>query len=230
MLLALSLPSTPRRGGCKTSISEGAATWGGLFGHRRFLIVFGSDDRSASEIVDSFRSFVGDLPDRPDWDDSHWSTQAALAGVSKVDYHHVGRLESLGQTEADLRRYVGQRGGRLPPFGTDNGTLLPFSPGLFDRPTRAACLRLTADDRRTFGYEPVPDTNGEPDERWLLTVKASIPALRALIERHERLLDVWRMNAEGDVESGWRRAVAVAGRVATAASAATLVAARRISG
>jgi hypothetical protein len=129
-----------------------------------------------------------------------------------------------------LNHYLEQRGGRLPAFGRDNGSLLPFSPGLFDRTTRDACLHLTADDRRALGYEPVQDADGEPDERWLLAVEASIPALRALIERHERLLDLWRVQADTDVESHWQRDVVVVSGVAAAASAAALLAARQGNG
>jgi hypothetical protein len=201
----------------------------------RFLLMFGEDwfpavPTSASDVVTSFRAFVSGLPDQPDWDDSHWSAQGALAGISRIEYDHVGRLESLDQTEAVLNHYLEQRGGRLPAFRRDNGSLLPFSPGLFDRTTRDACLHLTADDRRALGYEPVRDADGEPDERWLLAVEASIPALRALIERHERLLDLWRIQADTDLESHWQRDVVVVSGVAAAASAATLLAARQGNG
>ena len=86
---------------------------------------------------------------------------------------------------------------------------------------------MTADDSRVFGYEPVQFTGGEPEERWLLAVEATIPAIRALVERHERLLDLWRLQADAGLESHWQRRVAVVGGLAAAVSAATLLAARQ---
>ncbi len=176
----------------------------------RFILRFGDEwfppvPSSATDVVDSFRAFVTALPDQPSWHDPHWSGQAALAGIPEIEYDHVGRLESLDRTESDLRHYVGQHGGSLPVFGAYNGSLLPFSPAVFDRTTQDACLRLTAHDCTTLGYEPVQYSGGEPDERWLLAVEASIPAVRALIDRHERLLDLWRMQANGDPESDWKK-------------------------
>ena len=201
----------------------------------RFVLMFGEDwfpavPSSAIDVVTSFRAFVSGLPNQPDWADPHWSAQHELAGISRIEYDHVGRLESLDQTEAVLSHYIAQRGGTLPALGTKNGSLLPFSPGLFDRPTRNACLRLTADDRRALGYEPVQDADGEPDEPWLRAVEASLPALRALIERHKRLLDLWLSKADTDRESHWQRDVAVVSAIAAAASVATVLAARQGNG
>ena len=60
----------------------------------RFVLMFGEDwfppaPSGATDVVESFRAFVTALPDRPDSDDSHWSAQAALAGIPEIGYHHV---------------------------------------------------------------------------------------------------------------------------------------------
>ena len=201
----------------------------------RFVLMFGEDwfpavPSSATDVVEAFRSFVSGLPDRPEWDDSHWSAQAVLAGISTIDYDHVGHLESLERTHAALGRYIGQRGGTLPAFAAENRSLLPFSPGLFDRAAHDACMRLTAPDRRAFGYEPLQFTGGELDGQWLAAVGASIPALQALVERHERLLDLWRMQAEDDQEPGRHARALFTGGIAAVASAATVLAATRRTG
>ena len=95
----------------------------------RFVLMFGEDwfpavPSNATDVVTSFRAFVTGLADQPDWDDPHWSAQGELAGISTIKYDHVGRLESLGQSEDEVRRHIGRRGGRLPAFGRDNGSLL----------------------------------------------------------------------------------------------------------
>jgi len=195
----------------------------------RFVLMFGEDwfpdvPTSAADVLDSFRDFVTGLPDRPEWEDSHWSTQAVLAGMPAIEYHHVGRLESLARTETEVRSIVDRRGGRLPAFGKENPTLLPFSPGILDRPAYDACLRLTRADRSAFGYDAPEYTGGEPDEQWCQAVESTVPAIRALIERHERLLDLWRI-VDARSERTSRRRLAVAGGVAAVASAATFLAA-----
>lgn len=43
------------RGYAKTSISEGAALWATLFGYRRFVPIFGANDRLASDCIDSIK-------------------------------------------------------------------------------------------------------------------------------------------------------------------------------
>jgi hypothetical protein len=201
----------------------------------RFLLMFGEDwfpdvPSSASEVLDAFRAFVSALPDRPDWEDSHWAAQAALAGISTIEYDHVGRLESLDRTEALLREHAERHGSTLPPVGAENGSLLPFSPGLFDRSAHEACESLTEDDCRAFGYAPLRYAGGELGAEWRAAVEASIPALRALVERHERLLDLWRMQADGDHESHMRTTALLTGGAAAAASAATLLAVSRRRG
>lgn len=198
----------------------------------RFVLMFGQEwfpdvPRSATDVLHSFRAFVSALPERPDWEDSHWQSQSSLVGIPGMKFDHVGRLESLARTEAEVRSVISGRGGELPGFDNENASLLPFSPGILDRQAHDASLRLTSRDRAAFGYDPVEYTGGEPDEQWFAAVDSSIPAIRALVERHERLLDLWRL-ANVPPEPPRRRRVAVAGGVAALASAGTVLAASRV--
>jgi Sulfotransferase family len=167
----------------------------------RFALMYGDDlfpapPSSSRDVVESFRRFVLALPDRPEWSDSHWSSQADLLGVPAVPFAHVGRVEQLDRTAAAVAAHLRSRGARLPPWRLGNESYLPFSFALFDRPATLACRELTARDRDVFGYEPCPYVDGGPDDRWHATVDASVPVIRALIEQNERFLDLWRMLPE----------------------------------
>ena len=169
----------------------------------RVAAVFGDAEppsiSSARDVVDAFRTFVCALPDRADWHDRHWTSQADLIGVSDVAYDHVGRLEEFDRTIAVLREYVGPKGGGLPPLRHENPSILPFAPGVYDGAARAACDAWTARDREAFGYEPPWDGPEEPGDAWYAAAEATIPAIHAVIERNDRIADLRTMLLNG----GW---------------------------
>jgi hypothetical protein len=156
----------------------------------------------AQDVVESFRRFIGALPHRPEWSDGHWSAQADLLSVTDITYSHIGRVEAIDRTVAEVC-----------VCGAENRSFLPFSPGLFDRVAHEAHIRSTARDCETFGYEPLPFA-GEPDEQWYAAVEANIPAIRTLIEQNVRFLDMWRVLT--DRESAHCRARAPSGHSVTA--------------
>jgi hypothetical protein len=162
----------------------------------RFVKLYGSEEwfpgppGSSGDVVEAFRQFVHALPGRgDDWHDPHWSSQAALISEGVVEYGHVGRTERLDETVALLRDHVGARGHALPPLERENATLLSYDLGLLDGPAAEACARLTARDAHAFGYEP-PAPGFEPGTAWHAAVEAALPALRAVIERNERIADL----------------------------------------
>jgi Sulfotransferase family len=162
----------------------------------RFFLMHGEElfpalPASAKDVVESFRRFVTCLPDRPEWSDSHWSSQSDLLDVADITYSHMGRVESIDRTVAEVGEYVRRRGSTLPSLEAENRSFLPFSPGLFDRESHDAYLHWTARDYEALGYAPLPYVEGEPDDRWYASVEASVPAIRALVEQNERFLDVW---------------------------------------
>lgn len=201
----------------------------------RFVVSFGEDwfppvPSSAVDVLESFREFVTELPGNPDSIDSHWSSQADLAGVSRIPYDHVGRVEQLEQTEQAIGTYLGRRGVTLPRLRAENRSFLPFSPGVFDHAAHDACMRWIDVDCEAFGYEPLPYAGGQPSEEWFARVDAAVPALRAVIERNERILDVWR--AQHDAESRppqLPRTAYLAAGFAAAASLSALLAITRSS-
>jgi len=148
---------------------------------------------SAKEIVASFRRFVAALPDQPEWSDSHWSAQADLLGVTDITYSHIGRVEAIDRTVAEVGEYVGERGSRLPELEAENRSFLPYSPALFDRAAYEAYRGWTEPDSKAFGYEPLAYVEGEPDDRWHATVEANIPAIRMVVEQNQRFLDLWHL-------------------------------------
>jgi len=175
----------------------------------RFLEVFGEDwfpekPASAADIAESFRNFVSELPDRPDWSDPHWSPQADLVGIGEIAYDLIGRFEALGAFSSDLDRYLAPRGATLPALGYENPSLLPFSESLFDADAHAACLRYTERDYEAFGYEPAMRT-GKFDAQWTTRVESLVAAVRILIEHNERFLDLWRVTEASNSEPASRR-------------------------
>jgi hypothetical protein len=197
-----------------------------LLRNPRFVLMFGEDlfpapPLRAQDVIESFRRFIGALPHRAEWSDGHWSAQADLLSVPDLTYSHIGRVEAIDRTVAEVGAYMRQRGATLPKLGTENRSFLPFSPGLFDRVAHGAHIRSTARDCETFGYEALPFV-GEPDERWYAAVEANIPAIRTVIEQNERFLDMWRVLT--DRESAHSRARAPSGHGARTAQTAVALA------
>ncbi len=166
----------------------------------RFVLMFGEDvfpapPSSAEDVVESFRRFVAALPDRPEWSDSHWSSQADLLNVVDITYSHIGRVEAIDRTVAEVGEYMRQRGSTLPLLEAENRSFLPFSPLVLDRESHDAYVRWTAQDSQAFGYEPVPYVEEDPDDRWHASVDATLPAIRTLVEQNNRFLDLWHLVA-----------------------------------
>jgi hypothetical protein len=67
--------------------------------------------------------------------------------------------------------------------------LLPFDSGVLDEPTAEACARFASRDADAFGYE-LAVAGHEPGAAWHSAVDAALPALRAVIERNERIADL----------------------------------------
>jgi hypothetical protein len=169
----------------------------------RFINAFGDEDwfperpGSAHDVLESFRRFVCVLPTRAaEWHDPHWSAQVDILGLPGIQYDHVGRLERFDETASLLTDYVGRRGRTLEPPGAENPSLIPFDPGVLDRPSLDACDRWARKDRETFGYETPWDVTDPPAVDWIATVEAALPAIRAVIARHERIADLRRMLVE----------------------------------
>jgi Sulfotransferase family len=179
-----------------------------------FVLMYGGEDlfpappSTARDVIESFRRFVAALPHRPEWSDPHWSPQADLLGLPEIAYSHVGRVEQLDRTVAEVSSYMRRRGSTLPTLRVENRSFLPFSYGLFDPMAHEASVRWTARDCEAFGYESLPYPNGEPDSRWYGAVEANIPALRTLIEHNERFLDLWRLLTATESEQSRARAPA----------------------
>jgi len=191
--------------------------------------LFPAPPASAGDVVESFRRFVSGLPHRPDWSDTHWSSQVELAGIPGVSYTHVGRVEHLEETTAELRRHLTPRDVVLPALPVENRSFLPFAAGLFDRTAHDACTEWTARDRDAFGYEPLSYAGGRPDAAWYEKVESIIPALRAIIDRNERFLDLWRLQEDPDAPRHHVRRAHVAVGLAAAASVSALLAGIRHS-
>ena len=163
----------------------------------RFVAMFGDEEwfptppSSSEDVLRSFRRFVSALSEQdPAWHDPHWSPQVDLLGTTELAYGHVGRLERVAETLDVLGERVREHGRELPSLPSENRSLLPYVPGVFDHAAHVAGVRFTARDREAFGYEdPQEDPDG-PGEAWHAAVSASIPAIRGLIERHQRVGDL----------------------------------------
>jgi Sulfotransferase family len=163
----------------------------------RFVATYGGEawfpapPRSAGEVVRSFRSFVAALGEHPaEWHDPHWSSQADLVGIGEVRYDVVARVDQLPGDLDPVVRHLRERGrGGLRPR-RENESLVAFVPEVLDRDTWERCAELTARDREAFGYEGVPHAGDEPPSEWISDVEASLPAIRAVIERNERIGDL----------------------------------------
>lgn len=159
--------------------------------------MFGREDwfptppSSSEDVLRSFRRFVSALGEQdPGWHDPHWSPQVDLLGTTELAYGHVGRLERVAETLDVLRERVREHDRELPSLPSANRSPLPYVPGVFDHAAHVAGVRFTARDREAFGYaEPEEDPQG-PGKAWHAAVNAGIPAIHALIERHERMADL----------------------------------------
>jgi hypothetical protein len=148
---------------------------------------------SARDVVESFRRFARALPGRHAWHDPHWSSQADLIGAGDVGYGHVGRVEHLDRTMTVVGEHVASRGGGVPALTRENRSFVPFTPSVFDRASLVACTSWTTRDRELFEYEPLGAAEEEPSDAWLGMVEGTIPAIRAVVERNERISDMRRM-------------------------------------
>jgi hypothetical protein len=162
----------------------------------RFVRAFRAEDWFSRAIDDAdgvaraFRNFVALLSDRPDtWHDPHWSCQVDLAGLEQLDYRVVGRMEDLGAVVAVVDEHLRDYGRAPLQLGAENASLLPFTHGLFDAETAAACADWTARDRIALGYPSVAEGDGL-DREWVAAVTAALPAVNAVAERNERIGDL----------------------------------------
>ncbi len=162
----------------------------------RFVAEFASEEwfpalcDRAEEVVDAFRDFIRALGARPGaMYSQHWASQAELAGVDDLDYQVVGRLEDLPGTLAPIEDRLRQHGRPPLAFRRENATLVPYARGLFDEEARGVCTAWTAHDALTFGY---PTLRAAPpvDQRWIADVGLLLPAVRAVVERNQRIGDL----------------------------------------
>lgn len=163
----------------------------------RFTTAYGDESwfppvpSSAEDVVDWFRVFVKAVSDRPETlDDRHWASQAELLGVPQLGYDFVGRLEELPSALAVVDEHLRSRGAGPLSLQTENRSLVPFTPEVLDRRAWKQCFAVTARDREAFDYEAVPIRATALDKTWRANVEASLPAIRAVVERNERIGDV----------------------------------------
>ena len=163
----------------------------------RFVALYGGEDwfpappRSADELVGGFRSFVAALADRPsEWHDPHWSSQADLIGAGQLEYGVVARVERLPGDLEPVITHLRRHGRDRLHIGRENKALVAFVPEVLDSGSWERCAELTARDREVFGYEPPARVVGDPNDAWVAEVEGRIPAIRAVIERNERIGDL----------------------------------------
>jgi Sulfotransferase family len=166
----------------------------------RFVAAYGDESwfpeppESADDVVRSFRFFVEVLVDRPaEWHDPHWSSQADLVGIGELHYDVVARVEQLPGDLDPVAAHLRERGRGALRLRRENASLVAFVPEILDRETWERCAAYTASDRRVFGYEAIALAEGDPGEDWVAQVEASLPAIRAVIERNERIGDMKRL-------------------------------------
>jgi hypothetical protein len=132
------------------------------------------------ELVEDFRRFVAALDD-PDSHDVHWCRQTEL--VDLLPLSHVGRLEAIEDTWAALLDHIGDPAAARP--GRANETLLPMPAHAYDDGAAAVVNVRFAEDQKRFGYAPVAPADVSPS--WEETTAALLPAVRLLVERHNRI-------------------------------------------
>ena len=166
----------------------------------RFVAAYGDEDwfpaqpKTPEDIVSSFRRFLCALPNPGEaGHDPHWSSQAALAGIGSVPYHLVGRVEELPAALEVIDAHLRARRRPGLTLRRENSSLVRFVPELLDEVSWNRSAAFTAHDREALGYDPVEYVGGEPPADWLTNVEATIPAIRAVIERNERIGDLKRL-------------------------------------
>lgn len=171
----------------------------------RFVAMFGDEawfprpPSSSQEVLQSFRRFIAVLDERPaEWHDPHWAPQAGLLGVGEVTYGHIGGFESLDASMAVLRARLREHGRAMAPLRPGNASLVPYEAGVFDTEAYERAIRFTAGDRETFGYEQPARASVDPGAAWHAGVTASLPAIRAVVERNERITDLRRLLRDTD--------------------------------
>lgn len=102
----------------------------------------------------SFKAFLHHLAEQdPVWIDIHFRSQASLLLTGIVDYHYIGRFETLDRDFATICRHLG-----LPPAPAEENVLFHATGAtsrvdeFYDPATRNLVYRLYQDDFRTFCY------------------------------------------------------------------------------
>jgi hypothetical protein len=179
--------------------------WSAWFGkvllrEPRFVTTYGHEPwfpplpESAADVVAAFHRFVDELPRHPKgWHDPHWSCQADLLGLDTVAYDLVARVEELPEALARVDSHLRQQGRAGLELRRENPSLVPFVPELLAGESWDVCVAFTEPDREAFGYEPPPRVESDPGARWQSRLEAMLPAIRAVIERNERIGDLKRL-------------------------------------
>ena len=155
----------------------------------RFVDSFGEEPwfpripERPADVVADFRRFAAAVA-AGEAEDVHWAVQADL--VSQLPLTHVGRLETMDRTLAELRAHASDA-----PWPGDlrreNRTLLEMPPGLYDTPTAKRLHAYYAADFETFGYEPVAVEADGATEEWEAWAEALLPAIHEVIDKHARM-------------------------------------------
>jgi hypothetical protein len=155
----------------------------------RFFETFGEEPwfprvpERPADVVTDFRRFVAAVA-AGEAEDVHWAVQADL--VSQLPLTHVGRLESIDRTLAELRAHASDA-----PWPADlrreNRTLLAMPPGLYDTSTAQLLHGRYAADFETFGYEPVAVETDADNGEWEARTEALLPAIHEVIDKHARM-------------------------------------------
>ena len=163
----------------------------------RFTFAYGHEDwfapipSSAEDVVNWFRVFVGALSRHTNaLHDRHWASQDELLGVEDLGYDIVGRMEELPSALALVDEHLRSQGAAPLKLRAENRSLVSFTPEVLDREVWEQCSALTARDRDAFGYEAVPNRDRTVDAGWRANVEACLPAIRAVVERNERIGDL----------------------------------------
>lgn len=144
---------------------------------------------SPDDVLRDFHAFVAAL-DREWWDDSlgepHWMPQRDI--LSRLQLNHVGRMEQLDDTLNALRAHLGTAATVPDDLPRENRMPLPYSPVVYDEAAADVIRRRYGPDFEQYGYAPV-DAVDDADLRaaWHSRADAGLPAVRAVIETHERL-------------------------------------------
>ena len=166
----------------------------------RFAAAYGHESwfppvpSSAEDVVNWFRVFVESICGRTNaLHDRHWASQDELLGVKDLGYDVVGRVEELPSALARVDEHLRLRGVAPLKLRSENRSLVSFTPEVLDRQAWERCWALTARDRETFDYEPVPNRGRSVDASWRAHVEACLPAIHAVVERNERIDDLARL-------------------------------------